>query len=115
MQMLKMLDDVGPMSAFELARAMGLKRLSCNHHLSQLRKYGHIHIGSYVRQRAGLRGRCIPMYAVGAGEDAEPLEPIPRIQVDANYRERHRAILIARDAVRHKREVNIWAGLGARE
>lgn len=105
------LDDIGPMSALELACLTGLVRLTVNKQIRQLRAKGEIHIARYEHQPDGQRGRLIVVYGIGGVEDA-PLMPARTVkQRNRKYYQRHAALISARRYPHVRQAAGVWAGL----
>lgn len=105
---LQLLNDVGPMTTHELALLMSRTVHGVRDSLRRLRKDKLVYIERY--QYCGGKGRKQPIYAVGNKQDAVEIGDSVVVR-NARYRQRHRQSIIARDAVRHGREVNMWRGL----
>lgn len=111
MQVLYTLDDVGPLSSYDMALLLNRTQLSIGGSLRRLRKRKLIHITKYERQPDGQKGRCIPIYAVGDVPDAPPLKRIGVLEVNKKYRKRHAAIISARRYVTERKQLGVWGGL----
>jgi len=105
---LQLLTDVGPMTTQELVRLMDRSAHGVRDSIRRLRKDKLVYIERY--QYNGGKGRQQPVYAIGNKQDAVEIGDSVVVR-NARYRQRHRPAIIARDAVRHGREVNIWRGL----
>lgn len=107
-EVLRLLTDVGPMTTQEIARLTGRTGHGVRDSLRRLKADKSIHIERYTP--SGWKGRRSPIYAIGDKPDA--IEGCDTAKVrNARYRERMRQVIIARDAVRHSRSVNVWRGL----
>lgn len=114
-RLLQLLEDIGPMNVHELViltarkydRVAASLRILMNaeHHLGK-----RVYIQRYDPQANGKAGRRTPVYAAGNGVDAVEGR-VPHKKRDAKYRERNRAVIRARAAVRRKTKPNIWKGL----
>ena len=102
------LTDVGPMTTQELMLLTGRTGHCVRDSIRRLRKGKRVYIKAY--QANGGKGRKQPVYAIGDEPDAVEIGDSVKVR-NARYRQRHRQAIIARDAVRHGREVNIWRGL----
>jgi len=107
-EVLSLLTDVGPMSTVELVLLTGRGPHSIRNSLRILRANKEIHISQYLSPVS--KGRQQPVYSQGEGVDAVEKGKTAK-ERNAKYRAKHRIAIRARDAVRHKREVNMWAGL----
>jgi len=105
---LSLLTDIGSMTSAELMRLTGRGHGSIRDSISRLRADKKIYISRYIAH--GKRGRRQPVYSVGNERDAEEGRASSK-QRNAKYRAKHRMVIRAKDAVRHNRPVNIWAGL----
>ena len=105
---LSLLTDVGPMTTQELVLLMNRSGHGVRDSIRRLRRDKLVHIERY--QYCGGKGRKQPVYAIGDAEDAVEVAD-PKTVRQARYRQRNRQAILARDAVRHGREVNIWRGL----
>ena len=105
------LDDVGPMTAYEISRLLGRNRNSICHSLSMLRKDRRIYVRRWERQD-GKGGRMAPVYALGDLPDAkQPNRRGPK-ETSRRHRERHATELsIKRYGTRSTKINNIWSGL----
>lgn len=105
------LDHIGAMSRFELQTHLGLSHLAVNKQIRQLRNKKRIHITRFERQPDGVQGRCIPVYALGDKEDAQPLRAATRRDVSQRYYERHSAVISTRRYAKQRAALGPWAGL----
>jgi len=105
---LRLLTDIGPMTTQELVLLMDRTAHGVRDSIRRLRKDKAIYIERY--QPCGGRGRQQPVYAIGDKPDAVEVGDSVVVR-NVRYRQRHRQAILARDAVRHGREVNIWRGL----
>ena len=105
---LSMLTEVGPMTTQELSLLMARTPHGVRDSIRRLRRDKLVHIERY--QYCGGKGRQQPVYAIGDKPDAVEIADSV-LERNARYRQRHRQEIIARDAVRHGREVNMWRGL----
>ena len=106
------LDDIGPMTTYELIRLLGRKRNSVVYTLSTLRKARRIHVCRWERQPEGTQGRMAPVYAIGNEPDVkQPNRRGPK-EVSTRYRKRHATeISVRRYGDRSTKVNNIWSGL----
>lgn len=103
----------GPMTAAELARALGRKVKTIDSALSCARRYGtkYIRITGYER-RLGTSGRMAPVYDLGPGRDAPPLPPLTRAECARRYNEGAGRARRTRLRNRARPELAWMAGLG---
>jgi len=105
------LDDIGPMSALELHRLMGITRLATNKQIKLLRDKGLIRIERYDRQPDGTQGRAAPIYGLGSEPDAQPIRAQSTRQRNQKYNRRHAALISARRYPHVRQAAGVWAGL----
>jgi len=105
-EVFRLLDDVGPMTCQELVRLTGRSGHSVRDSLRRLKDQ--VHVQAYIP--SGSRGRRSPVYAVGKLPNAVEGSDTSKQRND-RYRKKMRQVIIARDAIRHGREVNMWRGL----
>jgi hypothetical protein len=74
---LRLLEELGPQTAVEVAREQGVHRNSAANSLSRLRGRGLIHISDWTRTVEGERMRIRAIYSHGPGKDKKkpPREP----------------------------------------
>lgn len=106
----KCIDQMGSATRKDLESLLGRETDSILGSIRQLRKKKRIYITRYTRQD-GVGGRCTPHYALGDGPDAPLPKQIDHKTRNAAYRDRHRALLNARNMARRGREYNFWKGL----
>ena len=107
------LDDVGPMKQTELSQFLGISNETVYLQLKALKKAGKVHITRFARQPAGKRGSPSPVFAIGAGKDAEKPAPKTQTQRTREYQQRHKAIIAVRRLPPRRIALGVWAGLGA--
>lgn len=110
-EVLALLDDIGPMSTADMARLTGRTQQSIGDSLRRLRSRRMIHIARYERQPDGHRGRCTPVYAVGDVQDAPEPRQIGVSERNKAYRRRHKALISARRYTAQRTALGVWSGL----
>jgi hypothetical protein len=112
-EVLRLLTEIGGMSAAELVPLTGRTRMSIKDSVSRLRVRGLIYIQHYERQESGRQGQLVPVYAAGKWRpDAVRPERVDHNEVCRKSYERNKATITAKRPPSAKKvAVGMWAGL----
>jgi hypothetical protein len=112
-EVLRLLTEIGGMSAAELVPLTGRTRMSIKDSVSRLRVRGLIYIQHYERQECGKQGQLVPIYAAGKWRpDAVRPERVEHNEVCRKSYQRNKATITAqRPQSQRKAAAGMWAGL----
>jgi hypothetical protein len=112
-EVLRLLTEIGGMSAAEMVPLTGRTRMSIKDSISRLRIRSVVYIQGYERQECGKQGQLVPIYAAGKWRpDAVRPERIDHNEVCRKSYERNKATITAqRPQSQRKAAVGMWAGL----
>ena len=114
MQAIKDALQHGPMSTVELAEMLKEKRENVNKDLRRLRDRREVYISYYERQPEGYSGAFVPYYRVGKHQDASKPELLSCKERARVYRQRNKALIMARRRPDLVSAMGVWSGLGSR-
>jgi hypothetical protein len=109
--LLRLLTEIGPMTAAEMVPLTGWKRDAIKSAVSRLRKANVVRIKSYQRQENGKSGQMAPVYHIGSYADAHRPEPVTNKEASKTYYHRHKVAISVKRFPEHNKVGGVWAGL----
>jgi hypothetical protein len=93
----RMLQERGPMTSRELARALGVPLNFARAKVCRAKQCGQVYIKEWRREIAGGMIRQYPraVYAAGSGPDAPKLPRLPRVESNRAHRARKKGLVPA--------------------
>ena len=108
-EVLEYVRDYGPATIHDIANVLGRTLKSVIQCLETLHKEHAVYIAGYTR--ITTHGKWSPQYKAGNKPDKPKPENKAHKQSNAEYRQRYRALINAKNVARNGNTYNIWKGL----